>query len=349
MVARKRDQLDLDTNAAAHAVGIATHIRDLQAQIKRLAPTISKRDKEFMYEADKHLKAAKKSLRDRRWRSRITGKATDRAIANVREVEVTLLRFTPESELRWKVLDVLVQARLHLKSTDARLQKLEELEKLWDSRKARKGFSNADRELLVGTLHAAYQEEAAERSRLSSFTTLVFWAAVASSFIAIGIGIWVFFDERLESRFCFPEDPDKQNDNVQSLICPFGDEPSWQGVWFVEFAGMLAAAVAGAVSLRKVRGSSTPYHVATSLLLLRLPVGALTAVLGIMLLSGKFFPGLTALDTPTQIIAWAMVFGVLQEVVTRMVDQQGRFLLDNVNAPGRDPEPVDARQQKAAK
>jgi hypothetical protein len=48
-----------------------------------------------------------------------------------------------------------------------------------------------------------------------------------------------------------------------------------------------AAALAGAVALRKVRGTAGPCYVATSLLLLRLPVGALTAVIGIMFLSGR--------------------------------------------------------------
>ncbi|MDJ1132727.1 hypothetical protein [Streptomyces iconiensis] len=115
-----------------------------------------------------------------------------------------------------------------------------------------------------------------------------------------------------------------------------GKKPTWQGVWFIEFVGMLAAHVTGAGSLRKVRGNSSPYHVLINLLLLRLPVGALTALVGVVLLSGKFFPGLNALDTSSQIIAWATAFGVLQEAVTRTIDRQGQHLLENVKAPGRE-------------
>ncbi|GGT03141.1 hypothetical protein GCM10010271_01090 [Streptomyces kurssanovii] len=110
---------------------------------------------------------------------------------------------------------------------------------------------------------------------------------------------------------------------------------------------LFAAAVAGAVSLKGVRGTSGPYHVATGLIILRLPVGALTAVAGILLMSGEFLPGLTNLDTSTQVCAWAFAFGVLQESVTRAVDRQGQHLIDNVKAPGSNV--GDAEKEKGGK
>ena len=61
----------------------------------------------------------------------------------------------------------------------------------------------------------------------------------------------------------------------------------------VEFIGMCAAAVAGAISLRHIQGTATPYMVPMVLMLLRLPLGALSALLGIILIRGEFVPGLT--------------------------------------------------------
>ena len=66
---------------------------------------------------------------------------------------------------------------------------------------------------------------------------------------------------------------------------------------------------------------------------MELPLGALTAVLG-LLLRGEFFPGLTALDTSAQIIAWALVFGYAQQLFTRLVDQQAHTVLDAVRGGG---------------
>jgi len=63
---------------------------------------------------------------------------------------------------------------------------------------------------------------------------------------------------------------------------------------------------------------------------LKLPVGAITAFLGLLLIRGEFVPGLSALDTPGQILAWALVFGYAQQLFTRLVDQQGQVVLDNV-------------------
>jgi hypothetical protein len=98
----------------------------------------------------------------------------------------------------------------------------------------------------------------------------------------------------------------------------------------VAIVGTIAAAVAGAAALRNVRGTSTPYSLPVALAVLKLPTGALTAVLGILLMRGQFVPGLSALDFPGQIIAWAIVFGYAQQLLTRLVDQQAHTVLDDV-------------------
>jgi hypothetical protein len=81
---------------------------------------------------------------------------------------------------------------------------------------------------------------------------------------------------------------------------------------------------------------------------LKLPTGALTALLGLLLMRGDFIPGLSALDSPGQIIAWAIVLGYSQQLLTRFVDQHAQTVLDSVGQ--RDP--VDDRaashQQGAA-
>jgi hypothetical protein len=53
---------------------------------------------------------------------------------------------------------------------------------------------------------------------------------------------------------------------------------------------------------------------------------------------GQFVPGLTALDTSAQILAWALVFGYAQQLFTRFVDQQGQTVLENVRGADR-PQP----------
>jgi hypothetical protein len=51
---------------------------------------------------------------------------------------------------------------------------------------------------------------------------------------------------------------------------------------------------------------------------------------------GQFIPGLTALDSSAQILAWALVFGYGQQLFTRLVDQQAHTVLDRVRGGATD-------------
>ena len=105
----------------------------------------------------------------------------------------------------------------------------------------------------------------------------------------------------------------------------------------VELVGLTAAAVAAAAAIRRLRGSSERYGLPAALAALKLPTGAITAFLGLLLMRGQFVPGLSALDTSAQILAWALVFGYAQQLFTRLVDQQGQTVLDNVRRANRPP------------
>ena len=85
------------------------------------------------------------------------------------------------------------------------------------------------------------------------------------------------------------------------------------------------------IAIRGIRGTSQRLSVPISLVLLKLPTGAITAFLGLLLMRGQFVPGLSALDTSAQILAWALVFGYAQQLFTRLVDRQGQTVLDSVN------------------
>jgi hypothetical protein len=56
---------------------------------------------------------------------------------------------------------------------------------------------------------------------------------------------------------------------------------------------------------------------------------------------GGFVPGLSALDNPAQIIAWAILFGYAQQLFTRFVDDRAHDVLNQVGGQEqpRDPRP----------
>ena len=107
----------------------------------------------------------------------------------------------------------------------------------------------------------------------------------------------------------------------------------------VELVGLTAAAVAAATAIRGIRGSSEPHNLPVALAALKLPTGAITAFLGLLLIRGQFVPGLSALDTSAQILSWALVFGFAQQLFTPLVDQQAHTVLDRVRGADTRPGP----------
>ena len=83
-----------------------------------------------------------------------------------------------------------------------------------------------------------------------------------------------------------------------------------------------------------MRGTSTPYDVPASLAFLKVPTGALTAIAALIAIRGDFVPGLSSLDSQEQILAYALVFGYAQQLLTGLVDRQGQSILASV--PSKD-------------
>jgi hypothetical protein len=125
------------------------------------------------------------------------------------------------------------------------------------------------------------------------------------------------------------------------VICPTsqstlgqGGGPAGRDVLVVGLVGLMGAALASAVSLRNMRGTSTPYDVPIALAFLKLPTGALSAIAALIAIRGDFVPGLSALDSQEQILAYALVFGYAQQLLTGLVDRQGQNILSGV--PSKD-------------
>ena len=90
--------------------------------------------------------------------------------------------------------------------------------------------------------------------------------------------------------------------------------------------GLLGGSLAAAISIRKARGTSTPYDIPVVLATLKVPTGALTAVVGLIAIRGNFVPGLSALDSQEQILAYALVLGYAQQLATGFLDRKAQTL-----------------------
>ena len=166
-------------------------------------------------------------------------------------------------------------------------------------------------------------------TRVRSFRNIVLATSAGLALVAIALGVIGAVSPQ-SLPLCF--DP-----GTAAMVCPTGAEqgPTGGDAPLVLAIGLTAGAFAAALSVRNIRGTSTPYGVPVAIAWLKLPAGALTALFGMLMLHGAFIPGLSALDTQGQIIAYAVVLGYAQQLFTRLVDSQAQAVLDK--APSSEP------------
>jgi hypothetical protein len=300
-----------------------------------------------------HLKVAREAALSRSWWPSQARARMERAIGSVDAADAVLLARSPDDYLRGRLPDLVADVQAHLPPANPQRKRTEVLATRYappeDGTHPEHDtiMRGEDRAALVEAARAASWAARREHARLRSFRTAVAITAVALFLLAVGIAL-VSSRQPSWMPLCFaPQGAD-------AVVCPTttasiggttGEPVSVTGVAaiisstaqpadvaVVMLLGLAGAAVTGAAALRRMRGTSTPYAVPMTLLLLKLPTGALTAFLGLVMLHGEFVPGLSALDTSGQILAWALAFGAAQQLVTGLVDKKAQSVLDSVGS-----------------
>jgi len=314
----------------------------------------------------------------RRFRFFRNGPLIERATSNLDAAEAHLLNLLPSADVFGQMPCLLRHVQCHLPPTDPRRQEFEVIAGrlgIKDPGHPRSQESRAlsldekleivkdERRKIVTIVRGASSAALREHVRLRSFRNVVVATTAFMTLLAITVALTGLF-YRTSFPLCFaPEEA-----GVATVVCPtnqsepfipLGGQPQSgiptrdiddvtaetarpQDLIVVELVGLTAAAIASAAAIRRIKGSSERYGLPVALAALKLPTGAVTAFLGLLLMRGQFIPGLSALDTSAQILAWALVFGYAQQLFTRLVDQQGQTVLDSVRSADR-PQPGPSR------
>lgn len=258
-----------------------------------------------------------------------SGASVTRVQSRINAAETNLLRLAPDEDLIGLLPSIRAVVRENLEPRDPRRKQLEAITPVTP-------VSEADRAKVVAAMREATAEGRSKMARIRSFRNVLLVTSALLTVFAIAIAV-VGMLEPSALPVCFTPEGQVVCATAQTPFAS-GDDldvalaatvSSWD-LLLIELIGVVAAAIAAAAALRKIRGTSTPYSLPIALALLRLPTGALTALLGLMLMRGGFVPGLSDLDSSAQILAWAIVFGYAQEVFTRLVDTQAHSVLDAV-------------------
>jgi hypothetical protein len=117
---------------------------------------------------------------------------------------------------------------------------------------------------------------------------------------------------------------------VQLICAGGGAHPGGGEVWLVAMMGAVGASIAAVVLLVRRRPSLSPYVLAGYQALIKVLLGALLAVVGVLALGAGLAEGLVWLRGQDAILFWAVLLGYSQQVGTRLLDNYADRLLDRV-------------------
>lgn len=180
-----------------------------------------------------------------------------------------------------------------------------------------------------------YEGVDTKHAQLRGFRNITLYAAVVT-ILLVAMTVFVVSLHPSVMPLCFP-DPTATETPPILKNCPTRTKvflPTGGDIWVVALVGLLGGALAATVAIRKLQGSSTPYDVPVALAWLKVPLGAFTAILGLVAIQGGFIPGLSALDSQEQILAWALLLGFAQQLFTGLLDKRAQDLLSGI--PSKD-------------
>ena len=261
-----------------------------------------------------------------RWGNWWRGTLVETAYRHMHAAEVQMIDLYSDDELQAEIPAAVARAQTALHREDVRQWTVEGL------RACPPAQLRPQLRRLTADSFAAMD---AQHGQLRSFRNIVLRAALLVITLVVATLVVVSWWPSA-MPLCFPFE--RNSVPVEGLFtCPTRSVtrgPTGGDVLVVALVGLLGGALAAAISIRNLKGTTTPYDVPVALALLKVPLGAFTAVLALVAVRAEFVPGLSSLDSQEQILAYALVFGFAQQIFTRLLDQRAQTLLDHL--PSKD-------------
>jgi hypothetical protein len=194
----------------------------------------------------------------------------------------------------------------------------------------------ADRMVVTDAVRAAFDASDEAHASARALRNKLFVAALALLLVNVLLGI-VSTVRPLVLPMCVATN---ESASAATLICAAGGaHPGVGEVWLVAMMGAVGASIAAVVLLVRRRPSLSPYVLAGYQALIKVLLGALLAVVGVLALGAGLAEGLVWLRGQDAILFWAVLLGYSQQVGTRLLDNYADRLLNRVRpleGPGAD-------------
>jgi hypothetical protein len=254
-----------------------------------------------------------------RWRRLITwwtGWRVERAWRALHEAEVCLTAADPALTARLPALRERVA--VSLPADDLRRMALDAVAQAGPP-------TQADRAVVVDAVRAAFDASDDEHAAARAFRNKLVVAAV------VLVGLNTLFGVLGFMRPGFLPMCVDRVDAPGHLACVTGGATSAPAdVWLTQVMGAAGAVVATVVLLVRRRPSLSPYILVGYQALIKVLLGALLAVIGVLALGAGLGEGLIGLRGQAAVLVAAVVFGYAQQLGTRLLDNYADRLLDRV-------------------
>jgi len=299
------------------ALGRIAALKNLAAAIDA-EPAEGKDARELLSRAEIHLAEAEDAIagRPRLAQHRVLAYTSERTDV----AEIVLLRAATHDQFMSYLPEITHRVRTQLPPSDPLRERFNEI-----LHRSRLEKGPLDREVAIEALHAASEQGMRRWAHVRSLgrvLLLMLMVMTVSACAVAALGAW----RPDVLNLCF--------ESGNRTTCPIGDAPRAGDVALVELFGMVGATVFGVTPwLRRYHATSVVSTLPFVCAVLKVPTGALTAFLGLTLMAADFLPGLGGLDSQSQILSWAVIFGCAQELLTRRVDSRAHQVLEATMEP----------------
>ena len=258
-------------------------------------------DKSLVDETRKRLQVARDRVQRRAtpipaW----SGVDVEHAWANIHSAEVILIQLSDSDTVKAMVPNIIADAHL-LGPQDKLIARLDAFTK-------KKTLNDADRKSIAQCVTSIYRATTEQFMQTRSFRNIMFSTTFVLTLLAVVVGIL----------------------GALPLGASMWAPKTGLSLWLAELLGLLGASIVGSAVIRRMHGSSQPYAIPMASLLVKLPTGALTAAVGLMVLRAGFADPLIADAGTAKLVAAALVLGASQQTFTRLIDEQAQNVLNAV-------------------
>ncbi|GAA0655137.1 hypothetical protein GCM10009535_37480 [Streptomyces thermocarboxydovorans] len=246
------------------------------------------------------------------WRARRSTEYADVAISNLHAADAHLIQLLPSRLLKGEIPRVLSIVRDYLPPDDERRRRLKEK---FSGRTKVRCLTGTDRTQISSALRGAYVANGYERGRVRTFYSILLRTSLTLLAIALVLAVLnIVVGPTMLT--CFDAAGTRP-------VCPLGADENRYDVLLIEFVGGSAAMIGAVQTISRMQRIEDPYALHVAQALIKVSLGTLTAVFGLLLI--YTLPRVIITDS-WNILAAATVFGYGQELFTHFVDKKADAL-----------------------